>query len=449
MLVALLYGTAQAQAPRSLQVIGESVSANCRALALTPEATCDTPLSPQVRRAAVDAYQGSWVNRALGLQYELAGDVGLRNSPFVATHNSYNSVAEMGVALSPNDSNQQLPIVDQLRLDVRSLELDVHRFFRAQDVGFVPVVCHARSGDQAHAGCSTEKPLADVLEPVLGWLRANPGEVILLDLEDHLDTPAGYDQGAAVVESVLGERIFRPEGDCETPPLDLSRDDVRAAGKQVLVTTGCDGSAAWSALGFDRNAREETRPRGFEDFPSCGPDFTRAQYDQGIVRYFEDSTGLNAVGSAVGALEPDDGITPETAARMTRCGVDSIGLDQLLPGDGRLEALVWSWAPGEPAVRRNADVAVQRASGRWEARTRNMRRPVACRAADGTWSVAPTAVAPRAADAQCATLGAVHAAPRTGYEGQLLRAAMNTAGVDVVLIGLRQVDGRWEPVDAR
>ena len=66
--------------------------------------------------------------RQLDLQYELAGDVPMRNAPWVFTHNSYNSPAEMGLALSPQDSNQRITVVDQLDEGVRSLELDVHLF---------------------------------------------------------------------------------------------------------------------------------------------------------------------------------------------------------------------------------------------------------------------------------------------------------------------------------
>ena len=51
---------------------------------------------------------------------------------------------------------------------------------------------------------------------------------------------------------------------------------------------------------------------------------------------------------------------------MMRCGVDLTGLDQLLPDDGRLDALVWSWAQDEPSA--TGDCAIQRReTGRWEA----------------------------------------------------------------------------------
>src|SRR3712207_9239730 len=48
-----------------------------------------------------------------------------------------------------------LPIlVEQLRLGIRSLEIDVHKFRQG-----VPVVCHARSASEGHAGCSVEREL--------------------------------------------------------------------------------------------------------------------------------------------------------------------------------------------------------------------------------------------------------------------------------------------------
>jgi hypothetical protein len=60
------------------------------------------------------AQDRAWVQRALGLQYELASDVDMRNAPWVYTHNSYNSDAEMGTTLSNRDPNQSMRILDQL-----------------------------------------------------------------------------------------------------------------------------------------------------------------------------------------------------------------------------------------------------------------------------------------------------------------------------------------------
>jgi hypothetical protein len=395
--------------------------------------------------APASASAEPWTQRALGLQYELAGDVPLRNAPWVGTHNSFNSVAEMGPALSPLDSNQKLPIVDQLRLGIRSLELDVHWFPSARTGGFAPVVCHATA---EHGGCSVEKTLAEVLREVSAWLRENPGQVLLLYLEDHLDGQEGHDAAAVVLEQELGPAVYRPPagGGCAPTPLDLKRDEVRSTGAQVLIVSDCGAGAAWPARVWSFADHVETRPRGYRDFPDCGPDFDRATYDNELVRYFEDSTQLTRGASAVGASTRDDGITPATAAAMARCGVDLLGLDQLTAGDPRLDALVWSWAPGEPL---SGDCAVQRADARWEARACGGRHRAACRAADGSWRLTSRPEQPWNAARACAFESAVLAAPRTGYEGQLLRVAMEAAGAREAWLGLARSGELWRALDPR
>ena len=386
-----------------------------------------------------------WVQHTLGLQYELASDMPLRNTPWVGTHNSFNSVAEMGPALSPLDSNQKLPIVDQLQLGVRSVELDVHWFPSARAGGFAPVVCHA-TGE--HGGCSVEKTLAEVLTEISGWLGENPDQVLLLYLEDHLDAQEGHDAAASVLEQQLGSAIYRPPagGACAPTPLDLTRNQVRSTGAQVLILSDCGSGTAWPAQVWSFADHVEMRPRGYRDFPDCGPDFDRATYDSEMVRYFEDSTRVTAGGSLVGASTRDDGITPATAAAMARCGVDLFGLDQLTAGDPRLDALVWSWASGEPG---SGDCAVQRADARWEASACDGLRRAACRAADGSWRLTQGAEPwSNAADA-CASESAVLAAPRTGYEGQLLRVAMEAAGATEAWLGLTRTGDSWRALDTR
>ena len=66
-------------------------------------------LGSGIARAADPA----WTQRALALQYELGGDLGFRDAPWVGTHNSFNSTAEMGPTLSAQDSNQRITLVEQ------------------------------------------------------------------------------------------------------------------------------------------------------------------------------------------------------------------------------------------------------------------------------------------------------------------------------------------------
>jgi len=383
-------------------------------------ATCRHLGGPCQPEADVSHWSQTWTHRALAFQYALGNDLPLRDAPWIGTHNSFNSIAEMGNTLSDTDSNQQLSLLDQLAVDVRGLELDVHSFAGRQ------VVCHARGADQGHAGCSIEKDFGTVLGELGGWLRAHRDQVLLLYLEEHLDGPSEFHAAAAALHTELGSLVYAPGGTgCTKLPLSLTRNDVLSAGAQVIVVSDCGAGAGWQSQVFDWSDHVENRPVGYRDFPDCGPDYTRAVYDSTLVRYYEDSTWLTEGASYVGQASVDDGITPRTAAAMARCGVDLLGLDQLLPGDGRLDALVWSWAPGEPAT--TSGCAAQRADGRWESRSCAERRPATCSDGTGGWLV--TLKSARFADAArlCAREGMTFAIPRTGYQNALEHASANGA----------------------
>ena len=385
---------------------------------------CCALLSPATGASA--ATDGDWARSALADQYELGSSLPLRNAPWVGTHNSFNSKAEMGPTLSAQDSNQQIDLVDQLDQGVRSLELDVH-WFPSVRSGLAPVVCHAAD---LHVGCSAEKPLASVLREIDEWLTRHPDQVVLLYLEDHLDNEAGYDAAAADVESVLGARLFRPQAGgrsgCVALPLDATRAQMRESGAQVVIVSSCGMGSKWPAVAFDwSETHEEQRPVGYRDFPDCGPDFTRADYDGKLIRYFEDSTRLTQGASAAGQATPDDGITVPTAAAMTRCGVDLFGLDQVVPDDPRFAALVWSWAPGEP--RRRPGCAAQ-FDARWYSLRCTRRLRVACRLPDGRWRIPSKLGTHVQAPDICKRRRAVWDVPRTGFEAQQLRAAQSHVG---------------------
>jgi hypothetical protein len=188
----------------------------------------------------------------------------------------------------------------------------------------------------------------------------------------------------------------------------------------------------------------EERPNGY-DATTCGPDFDRATYDSTLVRYYEDSTWLTVSASYAGQASQDEGLTPETTAAMTRCGADLLGFDQLLPGDGRLEATLWSWAPGQPAG--SGACAIQRgADGRWEAAACKRKRPAACRTDAGAWTLSRATKGTGTAVA-CARAGGVPAAPRTGRENALLAEA---ADGRAVWLGLRRTPaGEFAALDRR
>jgi hypothetical protein len=405
--------------------LGERVGAECRRAGV-PDADCAPPSGRRVIGAEVAAHADSWLHRALASQYELGSEVPFRDAPWIGTHNSFNSTSELPT-LSHTDSNQQLSLRDQLDIDVRSLELDVHWSPSVHAGGArAPVVCHARPASEAHAGCTTERLLDAVLGDVAGWLNDHSDQVLLLYLEDAIEDPAGYARTRAVIDSTLrgpdgSDLVHRPSGaGCAELPLDMTRRDVLARGAQVvIVASGC--GLAPAAYDWDGPHVESGDSSTVGAPPGCDTRFDRATYASKLVRYFEDSTWIATATEPTAPPSDEDRITPEKAARMARCGVDLLGMDQLLPRDGRLEALVWSWAPGaEPGA---VGCAAQRADGRWEIRPCGERRRPACRRADGSWVVPRPAVPYAVASARCGAVRAEHDVPRTGYENEQLHAA--------------------------
>jgi hypothetical protein len=206
-------------------------------------------------------------------------------------------------------------------------------------------------------------------------------------------------------------------------PLSLTRDQVLASGAQVILvgnSCGIGTPAAWQSEVFDwSHSHLEAQPVTYSDYPTCGSDFTRAQYDSTMVRHFEEMGHLSTL-----AGEGGWPITPTIAAGMQRCGVDLESLDFLVPGDPRLPALVWSWAPNQPSV--TGACSVQRGDARWVSGACTDQHRVACQTAEGSWVVPAPTVSQTEAAATCTAAGATFAVPRTGYQNQVLRAAAGT-----------------------
>lgn len=418
------------------QKVVDATSEVCRQ-AGAPDTSCAIPLSRGVTAAARDAYRHSWVHRAVALQYALQDDVPFLRAQWVGTHNSFNSLAE-GLTLSHGDSNQQLTLAQQLDVDVRALELDIHMIPTvASGAAKIPVVCHGRGPDQADFGCTTEKPLTDVLPEITGWLDAHPDQVVLLYLEDEVHDTAAYPTVVRQLEDGLrradgSSLIYHPDRaqttskGCVNLPLTLTRRAVRAAGAQVVLVGNCVGGWASVVHGWDDVHVESGSTARYAAFPQCDASYPRSVYDTKLVRYYEDSTLVRvAVDPTIPGNDPER-LTPQQTAAMANCGVNLFGFDELLPQDGRLEATIWSWARDEPNAAAGGCTA-QRSDGRWERRGCATRLRAACRASGG-WVLTAKAVRYSAAAAACRALGARLDTPRDGYDNSLLhQAAGNTA----------------------
>lgn len=421
----------------------------CGLLPLPAEACAALTDGNVIDPGQVDAFERSWAWRALRLQDRLDDGVPLRETLWPHTHNSSNSTA-YPPSLANVDPNQRYSVTDQLRMGIRAVELDLHWTFNPAGTletgGKAVVLCHGRTesvGDlRIHLGCSVDRVLADGLRELRSFLRApgNEDEVVLLYLENQLeDDPLAHRLAAQAIEAELGDLVIRPPAGepCADLPMDRSVDQLRAGapGGRILLVGNC-GPGAWGTWVHERGDRWDEHGSGgsYPAFPDClarrGPE----EYDQRWTRYYEDSTWLTAITSG-----PAPRVTVDDVRSMVRCGVDMIGFDRLEPFDGRLEALVWSWAPDEPADDPARRCVGSDGDGRFRMAPCDEVRPYACRTNDGAWVVPPATGPgdPDAAATACAAAGAAPATPPTGWENERLRAA---AGTEPVWLSLRAAD---------
>lgn len=418
------------EACATVDVVANGVTALCRSFTDLPEEDCAAPSGRVVEEARVAAYETTWVARVHDLQRELGDVVPLADTAFLGTHNSYNAAAYRPT-LSGMDPNQQYTIAHQLRLGVRSLELDVHSFPDPERGGIEPILCHATG---PHVPCTTERHLSEGLAEIAAWLDRpdTDDEVLLVRIEDHLDGPDQHARAVAVVEEALGDDLHRTGGTCEPFPNDLTRAEVLAAGTRVLLLTDDCAGGAWGSTAWDY-LREERKNDGFD---GCFDDVTPEEYRDRFVRYFEDSTWVAVVTGTQGA-RTDAG----DVAAMLRCGVNEVALDQLTPEDERLPAFLWTFTEGESD---ETGCAASGGDGRFASEGCGEVRPFACRAADGTWSVTAGRAPWRVGDRLC---GGAFDVPRTAAERAALDAAKAAAGVTSVWLDYedRDGDGDWTP----
>ncbi|MEJ7833802.1 MAG: hypothetical protein WKF79_12865 [Nocardioides sp.] len=416
----------------------DAVAAECRRVGV-PEALCVLPLSHQVTQAARDAYLQSWVHRTAQFQYALGDSLSLRDAQWLGTHNSFNSLSN-SLTLSQADSNQQLSMTQQLDIDVRSLELDLHYVPRLGLLGGRAVtVCHGRGPEEGDLGCTFEPLFANVLPQIAAWLNApaHTNEVLMLYLEDALKNPAAYASTIATLDRVLrrpngSSLIYRPDtgqraaNGCVPLPLGVARDDIRASGARVVLVGSC--APGWSTHVFDWNAAhvENGSTSGYQPHPACDATYGAGIYASKLVRYFEDSTLVSALVDPTRPPADPEALTPAKVQSMTDCGVNLFGFDQLLPEDGRIQASLWSWAPDEPRAGAGG-CTLQRADGRWVAASCKKARPAACLDA-GTWRVTPRPVKFARAPSACAAIGSTFALPRAGDHNARLRAVAGPGG---------------------
>ena len=369
-------------------------------------------------------FQNSWAGKALAHQRSLDKKSPLIDNNILGSHNTYNSKVYQNV-FRYIDPQQKHSIYDQLRIGARFIELDAH--WTAQTHGnpfnWGPglLLCHSGIGasmGDLHVGCSlTDRFVADGMAEVSQFLTENSEEVIILYIEDHTD--GRHQELLNVLNDKLGGKIYASNG-CRNIPDQLTKAQVRAAGKQVVLWKdgGCSEHSAMSQLAFTGLGN--------------------------VDRIWEDQTIIGTLGDFFtnGSV---NNITPADIEQVFKNGGNIVNLDNLTYDDGRMAAGIWSWDVNEPNNHNNQDCAVQKANGRWDDAGCAVLNHAACRDQNGHWAISRSKVTWLLAPAACVTLGTGYSfsAPTNSQDNAALFAAK--AGIKNVWLNAsdRNTEGQW------
>lgn len=395
----------------------------------------------------VDDYQSSWEHRALALQRQIDGDTPLSDVLFLSTHNSFNAAAYTTV-FSYWDPNHYYSLFDQLRMDIREIELDVHYYFSMKGWPWQwktkLLLSHAQSN---HVGASAyDREFSQGLQEISNWIRRpeNANEILIIDIQDEME--GEYDLAVNTIQGILGDLVYRPSGP-QGLSMDLTKNQILATGKRIIFISSGANHARWRQWVFtgvgDYSHFPQSNPENFRPYPDCG--FSREMYDNYLVRYFEDRTNLSAMFS-----DPGEPITPEIVREMVVCGVNLMSMDKLKPFDGRLRNSVWSWDVNEPNNWNNEDCAEMWGNGRWNDAACAGARRFSCKNADtGEWRISQKSGAWSDGAAACSSEAGgafLFDVPANGYENRKLDEARKSAGASSVWLNFSDAisEGNWE-----
>ncbi len=331
-----------------------------------------------------------WLGWALAQQlYSISKDQPINRIPWLGSHNAFSNFHQ-GFG-SGAYTNHYYSITDQLNIGVRHLELDPHYYGGAGRNAIR--LCHASSTDLCRIPGYATRLFGYALKEIANWLRANPGEVIIVKLNDKNLPSDKYSELYNELNTNLGSVIYKPPSTFTRWP---TLQEIRAAGKQILFMMHDNAPPAnngwvWDASSYVLDGETAKNWPRKQDFNSCiASDFVW-QIDRAPNKWWDVAEGRTLLNindpilgdNYTGFLEEDD------VRKAAACGVNIIGLDFLYslwsgynvsprstPPDDRVRSSIWSWAPNDYG--QNGPAALNTNSRRWISRPSNQMKRLAC-----------------------------------------------------------------------
>jgi hypothetical protein len=392
---------------------------------------------------------GGWLGWAMQEQrYRISADEPINKVTWLASHNAFaNTNQGFNSALY---TNHVFSITDQLNWGVRHLELDPHYygsaplFFGRTDENRL---CHASNSFACAVPGYGQRLLGFALDEIDTWLAENPGEVVVVKLNDkNANGPKMREE----INARIGHRLVSRPSLFERWP---TMREIRDTGRQILFMQHDNdpgpNPVTWNASGL---VLSDNWPIS-QDFLSCIDSAGNSPLNQGSNSWWDVAEGRSKLntdlfGTRTGSLSETD------VRRATACGVAIIGLDFIAsrgtefdvyrpapPSDLRHEAHIWSWRSGDFGGNASFDPQDRRWTSRPASETKRLvcspQRTQATVNQARVWRVTTQSYtwSRLNGDAQCqAEFGTpgnpyVFAFPATGLQNRLLGEYLDSVGV--------------------
>lgn len=433
-----------------------AAAAACRLVEkqVTANDPCDIVDGRVIDEAQVTAYENSWVHKAVTAQYALEANAPLKDELLISTHNTFNASSyEIPTSLqypgyyptlTNQDPNQIYSISDQLNMDVRQIELDLHWFPSAygsvQTGGNWVTLCHGETQSvgvtNVQIGCSIDRPVQDGFKEVADWMTAHPHAFVILYLENQLqDSVQAHTIAGNEIKKYFGKYLVPvPAGKpCSNAPFNDSQSSLLKKGQRLLIVGNCSVGAntSWGSVVHERGPmwNENGTPTSYTS-ADCAADTAAHIAGTSFRRVYEDQTFLSDV-EGINPTKPDPSRPMDNAdiTKLVDCGVNLVGFDQYSPNDGRIAATVWSWAVNQPAEH---GCGYQGGDTHFRVASCSSAKPYGCVTNSYTWHTTAKAGPSSGGAAECAKefRGSSYATPVNGLENsRLAKSKGHTANV--------------------
>jgi PKD domain len=469
---------------------------------------CGSCVNYTRRRPSLNSFSGSWEDWALRNQREsLAKDEPINWVMHLGTHNSFNTVSDGHVPITTgvpvwaignivDAPNQFYSMTDQMNTGARALAIDLHY------VDGNARLCHTGGAAAAGVVCIYPQPLPPVfpgmryyangIKEIRNWLRNNPDQIIILDLENYVGCESGCFGdalfGTGPLHEYLGDITYPSQVD-GAPTKQVngedvwpSRRDLLARGKQVVIIDKPvrDPLEFGEALVISGGDNKDALAANVQEYyPSCQSTSPPWTDQDGVVHtapgpkvalkgqfsaVVEDRT-LYGPFTHLGQLDPGD------VAAAAQCNYSVIFLDFFsstlpilgrdvdLPDFSRQKAAVWSWKEND--LGQNGDCAkLEASSGRWVSAACSEEHRFACslprsesgsdpglwRQLEDDWKVTAGAGPWSAGQEACSSEypGYVFSVPVNGYQNRVLQDIQGSAGDLWLHYTDQEKNGAWE-----